>query len=416
MHYHVWHDERFNDMPPFGTVDLNIPVLYPDLGGDPWESETRTFQSLRNDMAKLRADGAAKGIVDDNVESVGFSTELRALWALKIGKGEDHKILFTGCHHAREWISVEVPYLIAKYLIDTYKDTPNTDQEKRIKHLLDNRQIWFVPMVNPDGHQFTITNNRMWRSNRNCYVYPKTTIIAPQLSGGPPRHIKLKPPAGKRVAEYCGVDINRNYPTADGGKEAWCEKGVTTSRDPRDTGIWAGPFPGSEKETSVIASLVAEQQFRASITYHNYSQLLLFPHGAAAKEDSFLQDVGNGMSHLINANGNPYTYEAIDKMYPTTGELENLCYEKLPGRPTFTVELPPLKDAPKCCSFSGLPEDKIEPTFKENLGAALALINSAGFDAPPKGVKIAWSSKTKVAQVVRNCWKVFEGWKPPSVA
>lgn len=60
----------------------------------------------------------------------------------------------------------------------------------------------------------------------------------------------------------------------------------------------------------------------------------------------------------------------------------------------------------------GLPEAEIEPTFQENLGAALALINCAGFDAPAKKITITWTPDTTVAQVVRSCWKVFEGFTP----
>ena len=56
--------------------------------------------------------------------------------------------------------------------------------------------------------------------------------------------------------------------------------------------------------------------------------------------------------------------------------------------------------------------DEIGPTFEENLGAALALINCAGFDAPADVVKIEWTPGVTVAQVVRNGWKVFEGFGP----
>lgn len=62
--------------------------------------------------------------------------------------------------------------------------------------------------------------------------------------------------------------------------------------------------------------------------------------------------------------------------------------------------------------YSGLPESEIEPTFAENLGAALALINCAGFDAPANSLKLTWTPSTSVAQVVRNCWRVFEGFTP----
>lgn len=400
--YHVWHHPSLDGKPPFDTTDLTVPSIDPVSGLSSSTSEIKTFQSLRNDLAKLRADGVGKGIADGALVDIGTSTEGRELWALKIGKGADHKVLVTGCHHAREWVSVEVPFLIAKFLIDTFTPTPASDKEKRVKHLLENRQIWFVPMVNPDGHDHTIKQDRLWRANRSTFVVPADEVIfAPQLSGAPPRRIKVK------AGSYRGVDINRNYPTTTWGKET-----RATSRDPADSrrGIWAGPSAGSEVETQLIVDLIAQEQFRSSITYHNFSQLLLFP--SAARSDAFVQDVGKGMSRLINANGNPYTYESGDALYPTTGDLMEFSFEAMPRRPTFTPELRPLGSAPATSFFSGLPEAEIEPTFKENLGAALALINCAGFDAPAASVTIKWTPDTSVAQVVRSCWKVFEGFTP----
>ena len=50
----------------------------------------------------------------------GRSIEGRPLWALRIGerRGRDRKVAFFGCHHAREWISVEVPCRFAVHLLD----------------------------------------------------------------------------------------------------------------------------------------------------------------------------------------------------------------------------------------------------------------------------------------------------------
>jgi carboxypeptidase T len=393
--YHVWHHPDLDGGAAFATVDIDVPTI------DGSSTETKSFQSLRNDLDQLRKDGAALGIVDSSIVDVGTSTEGRQLWALKMGKGADHKVLFTGCHHSREWISVEVPFLVAKFLIDNYSESPSDEKGKRIKHLLDNREIWFVPLVNPDGHNHSVLIQRTWRPNRKEYVFDHDEVItAPRLGGGS-RSIKVK------AGSYRGVDLNRNYPSANWGQET-----EATSRDPADSkyGIWAGPSAGSEIETQAIVALLAAQKFRSSITYHNFSQLLLFP--GAAKSDAFTQFVGKGMSKLIDANGNKYKYESGDALYPTTGDLMEYSYGVLPGRPTFTPELRPKDDAPESVHFSGLPEAEIEPTFKENLGAALALINCAGFDAPANGVTIKWTGETQVAQVVRNCWKVFEGMSP----
>src|SRR5579862_2302770 len=144
FYFHVYDRSEFDVMGPFESVSVSVP------GPKKGSVESRDMYSLKRDMDQLRADGAAKGIVDASVVSIGQSDQGRYLWALKVGKNPAHKVLFTGCHHAREWISVEIPYLVAEYLIQKYTDTPSTPQEKRIKHLLLNREILFVPLANPD--------------------------------------------------------------------------------------------------------------------------------------------------------------------------------------------------------------------------------------------------------------------------
>ena len=399
--YHVFHRNVFNAAADFESRSISVPRL----SGSGVES--KSVYSLTKDMSALRARGAAKGIVDAGVVSVGTSGNGNQLLALKVGLGSSHKVLFTGCHHAREWISVEIPYLVAEYLIETYKATPTNEKEKRIKHLLQNRQIWFVPLVNPDGHQFTTLSNRMWRANRKSRFLPRTTIPRSAANGGP-----VTFPAGT----YTGIDINRNYATANWGTETFARGSARTSRDPRDGGansIWCGTSPSGEAESAAIDALVRANSFRASITYHNFSQLVLYPD--ASSGDSFVQWVGHGMRDLINAGGNPYTYQSGSALYPTTGDLMEFCYEQVPGRPTFTPELRPPDPPPNpAWIFSGLPESEIEPCFRENLGAALALINCAGQDheAAAKRATVTSGLPAGKCQFVRNCWQVFNGWTP----
>ncbi len=402
-HYHVYDRPSFNALAAWASAPIAVP------GAAAGTTETKTMYSLKKDMDQLRADGAAKGIVDAGVTSVGTSSGGRSLWALKVGNGASHKVLFTGCHHAREWISVEIPYLVAEYLIQKYTNTPSTPQEKRIKHLLLNRQIWFVPLVNPDGHDFNMRVNRNWRANRQSHVVTGATISRSAANGG-----DVTFPSGT----YMGVDINRNYNTSNWGTETFLGGFAKTSRDPRDGGansIWCGVAGSGEAESAAIDALIQAQKFRSSITYHSFSELLLFPDASAA--DSYVQWVGGGMNGLIAASGHSYTYQSGSALYPTTGDLMEFSYEKVPGRPTFTPEVRPDSSAnawPTGPGFSGLPESEIEPTFREHLGAALALINCAGFNAvaASQNLTLATGSPPTKGQMVRNCWEVFQGWAP----
>ena len=408
FHYHVYHRDSFNALPPWSSRTIWVEGLATSA------QESMTVYSLQKDMDQLRADGAAKGIVDAGLRSAGKSAGGKELWVLKVGKGSSHPVLFTGCHHAREWISVEVPYLVAEYLIQKYTDTPTTLQEKRIKHLLLNRQIWFIPMVNPDGHTFTmsIPGNRSWRPNRNNHNVAAGRVVRSAANGGPKSWL---------AGTFTGVDINRNYATSDWGTETFKDGFVRTSRNPVDSGensIWCGTAASGEPESAIIDALIRANNFRASITYHSYSEDLLFPDAAAG--NVFVQWVGNGMTSLISAAGDTYVFKSGSAMYPTTGDLMEFTFEKVPGRPTYTPEVRPGADrvtdqpVPPEWAFSGLPESQIEPTFIENLGAALALINCAGHDLPaaPQTASLATASPPAKCQMVRHCWQVFQGWVP----
>jgi carboxypeptidase T len=216
------------------------------------------------------------------------------------------------------------------------------------------------------------------------------------------------------------VDINRNYATSNWGTETFFPPGIArTSRDPREGGensIWCGLAGSGERESKAIDDLFRAHRFRASITYHSFSELLLFPDASAG--DAYVQWVGNGMKDLIAAPpGHAYTYQRGSALYATTGDLMEFSYEQAPGRPTFTPEVRPDDSAdawPLGHGFSGLPESEIEPVFKENLGAALALINCAGQDsaAAPRSVTLNSASPPAKCQMVRHCWQVFMGWTP----
>src|SRR5215210_7120532 len=69
------------------------------------EQDLRQLAESQPEIAELR--------------EVGRSLEDRPIWALRIGERRDseHKLLFMGCHHAREWVSVEVAYLLAEHVV-----------------------------------------------------------------------------------------------------------------------------------------------------------------------------------------------------------------------------------------------------------------------------------------------------------
>ena len=84
------------------------------------------------------------------LESIGKSCENKDIWALKISDNpqkneQEPAVLLMGAHHSREWPSIEVPMAVAEKLLTNYSENPE------IKRLVDTREIWIVPVVNPDG-------------------------------------------------------------------------------------------------------------------------------------------------------------------------------------------------------------------------------------------------------------------------
>ena len=97
----------------------------------------------------------------------GTSYEGRDLYAMKISDnvGTDEaepEVLFTHHQHAREHLTVEM----ALYLVNVLTDSYATDTA--IKDLVDTREIWILPDLNPDGGEFDIATGsyRTWRKNR----------------------------------------------------------------------------------------------------------------------------------------------------------------------------------------------------------------------------------------------------------
>jgi carboxypeptidase T len=287
------------------------------------EQDLRSLAERAPEIAELR--------------QIGQSLEGRPIWALRIGdrQGSDRKLLFMGCHHAREWIAVEVPYLLAEHLVTNASSSP-------VQEWLQQGELWVAPMVNPDGHEHSRVADRLWRKNRR-----------PNPDGS------------------IGVDPNRNY------GYMWGTLNVPTSSHVPSDMTYVGPRAFSEPETRAVRDLIAREFFRGVITYHSYSQLILYPWGftAAPISDPIDRDrmvvLANQMQALIQGvHGTVYTPQQSSQLYPTAGDTTDWTYG-IYGIPSFTIEL-----RPRTVDEGGfvLPPDQIQPTWEENRPAALEFI------------------------------------------
>ena len=269
---------------------------------------------------------------------IGNSLEGRNIYALKISDNVDldeaeAEVFFVGCHHAREWISVEVPYLLGKYLVENYESDPE------IKSLVKRSEIWIVPLLNPDGLEYSIHFYRYWRKNRRD-------------NGG---------------GSY-GVDLNRNY------GYSWGYDNQGSSSNPFSE-VYRGAAAFSEPEAQAVRHLFQQRRFQALITYHSYGQVILYPWGYTnhpAPKDELLEEIAAEMSGRMEAvNGNIYGYgQAGESLYLTNGDTTDWTFGTY-GIPSYTIELPPV-DVLHGGFFN--PEQEINSIFEDNLPAALYLI------------------------------------------
>jgi len=292
-----------------------------------------TVATLEQDLRRLAEENPEIA----ELQQIGRSVEGRPLWALRIGerRGSARKVAFFGCHHAREWISVEVPYRLAEHLLDESSSDP-------VQGWLQQGEVWVAPMVNPDGHEHTRTTNRLWRKNRR------------------------RNPGGS-----IGVDPNRNYGYMWGTLDI-----STSSRVPSDE-TYIGPRAFSEPEVRAVRDLVGRELFRGVLSYHSYSQLILFPWGYTFEpvEDeadrSEMSGLAEDMERLIReVHGETYTAQQSSQLYLTAGDTTDWTYGVY-DVPSFTIELRPTS------ALEGgfiLPASQIEPTWQENRPAALEFI------------------------------------------
>ncbi|MFN8673353.1 MAG: M14 family metallopeptidase [Candidatus Sericytochromatia bacterium] len=257
----------------------------------------------------------------------------RDLWAMKItGKGDGAKkpgIVFFGNHHARELVTVEIPLKLINHLLENYGK--NAD----ITNMVDNTEIWIVPMVNPDGHTLA-EKGQNWRKNKNDNK---------DMGAG----------------SALGVDLNRNY-----GYQ-WNTGGSSGSTS-SDT--FHGKEAFSEPETQATRDFMnSHTNLKIMMSYHSFSNLILWPWGWSndpSPDAKKFETIGG----KLGANSG-YKPEQASELYIASGITDDYAYGKLKLL-SFTTEIGAWGDG-----FDP-PYSKVEQFWKENLPNALYLIKLAG--------------------------------------
>ena len=150
----------------------------------------------------------------------------------------------------------------------------------------------------------------------------------------------------------------------------------TSSHVPQDE-TYVDPRAFSEPEVRAVRNLVAVELFSGVLTYHSYSQLIVYPWGYTSKpmvdptDRSDMQQLAEKMKGLIHSvHSRTYTPEQASTLYPTAGDTTDWTYGEY-GIWSLTIELRPSSQAEG--GFI-LPPSQIRPTFEENLPAAFEFI------------------------------------------
>ncbi|MFD8230463.1 M14 family metallopeptidase [Streptomyces sp. NPDC059696] len=307
------------------------------------DSKYHNYAEMTNEIDSIVS--AHPSIVSRRV--IGTSYQGRNIVAVKISDnvGTDEsepEVLFTHHQHAREHLTVEMALYLLRELTSGY------GSDSRVTSMVNNREIWIVPDVNPDGGEYDIATGsyRSWRKNR-------------------------QPNSG---SSYVGTDLNRNW------NFRWGCCGGSSGSTSSET--YRGAAAESAPEVKVVADFVRSrvvggtQQIKAGVDFHTYSELVLWPFGytysdtatgMTADDNAAFKAVGRKM-----AASNGYTAEQSSDLYITDGSIDDYLWgaHKIFA---YTFEMYPRSGG------GGFypPDEVIERETSRNRDAVLQLLENA---------------------------------------
>jgi hypothetical protein len=185
------------------------------------------------------------------------SIQGRPIFALRMRAGSNlnrRRVLIVGGMHARELMNPDAIVDLQLDLVTAFLNESGIKIGERrwealdIKVMLEALDIWMLPCANPDGREYVMKVDDMWRKNLR------------DNPGQPPK---------------CdGVDNNRNCDIM------W---GVTTGGTSCDPCLefYLGSGPFSEPESLNIKHLCDKHKIDVFLDVHSFSELVLFPWGHA---------------------------------------------------------------------------------------------------------------------------------------
>lgn len=220
------------------------------------------------------------------------SIEGRPIYYVKISDNpnvdeDEPQVLYNSLTHAREPGGMMVLIFYMYHLLENY------DSDPEIQQIVDNTELYFIPVVNPDGYLYNEETDPngggMWRKNRR------------DNGNG-----------------SFGVDLNRNY------GYMWGYDNQGSSGNPWDA-TYRGTEPFSEPETAIIKEFCENHEFGIAINYHTYSNLWLYTWGYTeepCEDDELLYAYAEQMTQVNNYEFGP----GSTTIYATNGGSDDWMY------------------------------------------------------------------------------------------
>ena len=217
-------------------------------------------------------------------DTIGYSSvDNLPIFAAKISDNvhmneDEPELLYIGAHHAEEILGIEICMYMINDMLSKY------GSDSAITYWVNNREIWFIPLFNPEGHSVVMTGmDTTWRKNK-----------------------RDNNNNGIFDLDYDGVDLNRNY-------AFYFEYGGT---DDPTLEYYRGPAPFSETETQAMSEFCFAHNFTFAITYHSartgLGEVVYFPWLSSILDapDFFaIRNIAVAVSNLIinDQGGGHYT-------------------------------------------------------------------------------------------------------------
>jgi len=260
--------------------------------------------------------------------------------AREVPDGSRPAVLYSSTQHAREWISTEVNRRLMNWYVDRWRAN-----DKAVRNLLKENELWFVLVANPDGYEYTFDAERLWRKNLRDNDGDGETTTSD------------------------GVDPNRNFPA----HFMYDNEGSSSIFSSQ---TYRGPAATSERETQALKGLLDRIGFAFQVNWHSAGEWLLYAEGWQTSTPTADDPIYYALSGNLDEPAIDGFHPGLssDVLYVTNGETTDYAHSSF-GTLAWTPEL---AEGCEGCGFV-FPDDDalVQAEFEKNRPFAHSVAKSA---------------------------------------